>query len=187
MTIIQTSRLTLRSVTRDDAPDFARLCNDKTIARHTARIPHPYSLEDAAAFTKHLEEAALTGTEFAFAICLGEIMIGCCGADKNAENTAEIGYWVGADHRGIGVASEAARAITQFALQRLGVKTVTAGYFIDNPASGRVLEKIGFIKTGETAPLFSLGRGEEAAAVRMVLDQSSFTPGEFSLIDENDS
>ena len=178
MTVIQTKRLSLHPVTRHDAPQFATLCNDETIARNTARIAHPYSLEDAITFATHLEKAGKEGKEFAFAIRLNGAMIGCCGANKNAPDTAEIGYWVGADHRGIGIASEAAIAITQFALKGLGVKTVTAGYFDDNPASGRVLEKVGFVKTGEIASLFSLGRGEEANTIRMVLDQSRFSPVE---------
>lgn len=57
---------------------------------------------------------------------------------------------------------------------RLNAKIVTAGYFIDNPASARVLQKLGFRETGEIVKTHSLGRGCEVDTPRMVLRAEDF-------------
>ena len=70
----------------------------------------------------------------------------------------ELGYWVAAGARGRGVATEAAGAATLFAFERLAAETVLAGHFTDNPASGRVLAKLGFELVGpQMLPSMVLG------------------------------
>ncbi len=174
MTIIKTRRLTLRPIEKADAARFAVLCNDEDIARNTARIPYPYTRQDADVFVDQLIRARINGDEHAFAVCRNAEIIACAGALQTDTSTWEIGYWVGADYRRQGVASEAADAITQFAIRALGAETVTAGYFADNPASGRVLEKVGFHYAGERAMMHSRGRGEEIEAVRLMLNVIDF-------------
>ena len=174
MTLIRTSRFLLRPIEAADAPVFARLCNDALIARNTARIPHPYTLEDAEFFTAARARAFALGTEFAFAVCdVGEI-VACCGVMRITNEMFELGYWVAMAARGNGVATEAAAAVAHFAFTRLGAGAVAAGHFTDNPASGRVLEKAGFRYTGETRKQFSLGRGGESDSLRMTLAREDF-------------
>lgn len=173
MTLLQTHRFVLRPVDPADAPVFATLCNDDLIARNTARIPHPYALTDAESFTAYAARAFEAGTEHVFAICDAGDIVGCCSVTRITNELYELGYWVAMAARGCGVATEAARAAAQFAFDALGADEVLAGHFTDNPASGRVLEKLGFTQTG-TRKQFSLGRGGEAECVRMSLNRAAF-------------
>ncbi len=174
MTFIKTNRFLLRPVDVDDAPAFAALCNDEMIARNTARIPYPYTLEDAEIFTKTAAAAFRNGKEHAFAVCEQDTIIACCGVMRITNILFELGYWVSLPARGRGVATEAAHAVSHFAFSTLRAETLLAGHFADNPASGRVLEKIGFRKTGDTRLQFSLGRGGEAQSLRMKLSREAF-------------
>ena len=174
MTLIKTNRFLLRSVDEADAPVFALLCNDELIARNTARIPHPYSLEDAEFFAAGRAKAFALGTEYAFAVCDAGEIVGCCGVARITNEMFELGYWVAMAARGCGVATEAAEAVSQFAFAKLGARIVAAGHFTDNPASGRVLAKVGFRYTGETRKQFSLGRGGEFDSRRMSLARDEF-------------
>ena len=59
-------------------------------------------------------------------------------------HSAEVGYWLGEAHWGNGYASEALRALTRYAFEELGLRRLSAGVFGHNPASARVLEKVGY-------------------------------------------
>jgi RimJ/RimL family protein N-acetyltransferase len=165
---IETARLVLRAPTASDAPRLAPLIDDFDIARMTTRIPHPYGLADAEAFlagqqaidggidrTLHVETQA------------GEL-IGAVGAHLRDGPFPEIGYWIAREHWGRGYATEAAAAIRDWARRMFGCRAIVAGHFADNPASGRVLEKCGFLYTGAVQQRFSLARGDEAATRMMV-------------------
>jgi RimJ/RimL family protein N-acetyltransferase len=173
MAVIYTKRFALRPITEDDAPVFARLCNDETIARNTARIPHPYTIENAVAFTRYAVSAVAEKHEYHFAVCEDDEIIGRCGVMRDNDDW-EIGYWVAAAARGNGVATEIAGATTQFAIEALQAKIVTAGYFFDNPASAKVLEKLGFRATGESREIFSLGRDCTVETPQMTLRATDF-------------
>ncbi len=174
MTVIKTRRLVLRPIRQGDAARFAELCNDREIAHNTTRIPMPYTARHAKEFTGYAAHATANGDEFPFAVCREGEIIACAGLTPRGGKSCELGYWVGADYRGRGIASEAAGALTQFAFDTLGAETVAAGYFPDNPASGRVLEKLGFLPTGETALIMSIGRGCEVDTVRMKVGAEVF-------------
>src|SRR5262249_9797209 len=112
--------------------------------------------------------------ECVFAVDLpGEGMIGCVGAHPGKRGpksgAAEIGYWFGRPFWGRGYASEAGSA---FVTEASKYWPLGAGHFVDNPASGRVLEKAGFAYTGETVEMFSLARGARVACRRMRHDGS---------------
>jgi RimJ/RimL family protein N-acetyltransferase len=94
----------------------------------------------------------------------GEGVIGCVGAHAQKEGGFEIGYWFGRPYWGLGYGSEAVGAFVAEA-RRLG--PLAAGHFVDNPASGRLLRKVGFEYTGEVKRMFSMGRGESVDAKRM--------------------
>ena len=113
MTLLQTHRFLLRPIEQSDAPVFARLCNDELIARNTARIPYPYTLEDAEIFTKTAAAAFRHGKEYAFAVCEQDAVIACCGVMRITNILFELGYWVSLPARGRGVATEAAHAVSQ--------------------------------------------------------------------------
>jgi len=174
MATIEIDNLLLRPLEETDAPRIAVLCNDETLARNTSRLPHPYTLEDARRFIERAQREAATGAEYRFGVCNEGTLIACAGVMPQENGDVELGYWVGADARGRGVATKAAVAAIAYAFDRLGAAGVGAGYFKDNPASARVLEKLGFKPTGEVIMTPSLARGEEVETIRLSLQPADF-------------
>ena len=77
------------------------------------------------------------------------------------EKNAEIGYWIGKPHWNIGYCSEALQAMIRYYYEIKDFQTLWADFFIDNPASGRVMEKCGFIDTGKENICSNLFHGED--------------------------
>ncbi|MFQ5563758.1 MAG: GNAT family N-acetyltransferase [Parvularculaceae bacterium] len=157
---LTTVRFSLTPVAPADAPRIAELCDDRDIAENSARIPHPYTLEDAKRFIDYAEKAFASGGEYVFGVRENGALIACAGVLCGGDSF-DLGYWVGAAYRGRGVATEAARRVVRFAFEGLGAKRITAGHFINNPASGKVLSNIGFKPTGETEMIFCQARGRK--------------------------
>jgi len=165
---IETARLRLTPASGDYADRAIPIINDFDIARMTSRIPHPYGPAEAEAFRQSLGKAQSHDSLLQIETREGEL-IGAVGASlDDGELFPEIGYWIARDHWGRGYATEAAGAIRDWARRMFGVRAVIAGHFTDNAASGRVLEKCGFLYTGEVRQRFSLARGE-AATTRMMV------------------
>ena len=170
---IETERLILRPLDIGDAPAICHHCRDGSVARNTARIPAPYPLLAAELYILSARAGAGRRASFVYAITekgSGK-MVGASGVFKrNADATDwEIGYWVGPEARGRGIAPEAAAELIRAAAADLAPQRIIAGHFDDNPASGRVLEKLGFAYTGETTRLFCMGRLAYATSLDMAL------------------
>jgi RimJ/RimL family protein N-acetyltransferase len=144
LAVIETERLVLRAPCPDDAEELASHINDRRIAVNTARIPYPYSVEDAEQFIAAVNRR---DGEVAFLITLDDALIGGCGVARS-DSGPELGYWVGVPFWGQGFATEAARAVIDYAFGSLGHDVLEAGARVSNPASRRVLEKCGFQWTG---------------------------------------
>ena len=142
--VLKTDRLVLRAPRTDDASVMVRLLADRRIAINTARIPHPYAIDDAEQFIASVNR--LDG-EATFVITLDGTPIGVCGVEPR-EGGPEIGYWIGVSYWGQGYGTEAARALIDYAFGELQHETLQAGARVSNPASRRVLEKCGFQWTG---------------------------------------
>ena len=166
--VIESRRLALHAPAFQDAPRLAALANDPDIARMTTSLPHPYTIEAAEAFIARVagQDPRRASTFLIEHEDLGPV--GTIGLACGDEPWPEIGYWIGRPYWGRGLATEAVEALLAWAARRQGRRVVVAGHFADNPASGRVLEKAGFLYTGETRRQFSLARGEAAPARRMV-------------------
>ena len=89
-------------------------------------------------------------------------LVGGIGFGPVPEGGTEIGYWIARSHWGRGYATEAGRAAVAMARDTLRLRKLHSGHFLDNPASGRVLGKLGFRDLGMVVPRFSAGRGETA-------------------------
>ena len=142
--VLETERLILRAPRRGDVKAIASLLDDRRIAANTARIPHPYSASDAEQF---IASANRQDGEATFMIFTGDKLIGGCGIDPR-EDAPEIGYWLGVAYWGHGYATEAVRALVDYAFGELCHETLGAGARVTNPASRRVLEKCAFQWTG---------------------------------------
>ncbi len=148
---VQTARLTLRPFRLEDAPECARLAGDRDIASTTLVIPHPYRLEDATNWISHHQSAFDSGRAVQFATCLRSTgqLVGCMGLVLQPEHDrAELGYWIGKPFWGNGYATEAAAAATGYAFSTLRYNRVFAYHYSRNPASGRILAKIGMRHDG---------------------------------------
>jgi RimJ/RimL family protein N-acetyltransferase len=144
--VLETERLVLRAPRLEDAKAIAALANDRRIAENTRRIPHPYTRVDAEDF---IASVAAGAREVAFVVTLAQgPLIGACGLAMTDGPTPELGYWVGAPFWGKGFATEAARALIDYAFTDLGHDAVQSAARVTNPASRRVLEKCGFQWTG---------------------------------------
>ena len=112
----------------------------------TGTIPHPYSEDMAIDWIESLQE----GEEgVAFAVDLGGALIGCIGYRATEKDHAEMGYWIGKPYWGLGYATEAARALILYAFAKERFDYLTVGHFKENPASARVIAKLGFEPSGE--------------------------------------
>lgn len=158
-----TPRLRLRLPREGDAEILAELSTDLAVARMVTRIPYPNT---AQGVREALVAQALSG-EFARVIDDGAVQ-GMCGLGPRG-----IGYWLAARARGKGYASEAAQALLAHAFGPLRRRRVEAGVFQDNPASLRVLTRLGFRTTGAHRA-FSLGRGEEADGWDLEIDRETW-------------
>jgi RimJ/RimL family protein N-acetyltransferase len=166
----RTERLLLRPGWAEDAPALFRAIADEGIIRNLSSPPWPYSLANAEAFLA-TERSTSDASFLVFRRTRGAPeLIGCTGLGRRPNGEVELGYWIARPHWGLGYATEAAQAVVDIARDALRLPSLTAGHFTDNPASGRVLEKIGFKPTGLVAPRYSAGRREAAPSRLLRLD-----------------
>jgi len=159
--ILETGRLLLRPPRAADISRFLPLLADFDVAKNLARVPHPYTEDDGCAFIVQAARGWSAGEDLAFAILrkTPSAYIGACGVHpparpkplRRGEGPArgwEFGYWLGKPYWGQGYATEAAGRLVEFAFDELKAEQLRAGWYYDNPASGRVLEKLGCVPDG---------------------------------------
>lgn len=148
---LKTQRLLLRPFVLADAKEVQRQAGDSEIASTTLNIPHPYKDGLAEAWILGHPRGFAEGRFVVFAIVRrsDEVLVGCMGLTiEREDNRAEMGYWVGRSYWGQGYATEAARALLRYAFADLGLVRAHASYLARNPASGRVMEKVGMVREG---------------------------------------
>jgi RimJ/RimL family protein N-acetyltransferase len=166
--VISTLRLRLRALKSDDAVRMALLADDAGVGRMTTQMPWPYGAADAERFLRRAQVNDLA-REAVFAIEAPKPgLIGLVGFHPSNAGRAELGYWLGRPYWGQGYATEAVRAALAWARDVWGRRMVMAGHFTDNPASGAVLCKTGFLYTGEVQRRWSLARAAVADTRMMV-------------------
>ena len=141
-----TERLVLRSLTLEDATDVQRLAGEYDIASMVCAIPHPYEDGMAEEWIRacHNDYQKDNALNFAITLKADANLIGAIGIGLDPENErAELGYWIGKPYWNCGYATEAAQAVVAYSFQVLKLNRIYAYHFTRNPASGRVLEKIG--------------------------------------------
>jgi len=148
---ILTRRLVLRPFVIADAKDVMRLAGDKSIAANTLNIPHPYQAgmaeEWIASHPGKFEKGELAN--FAITLAADQSLIGAIGLTiVPAHFRAELGYWIGRPFWGNGFATESGKAVLKYGFETLGLERIHAGHFSNNPASGKVMEKLGMRHEG---------------------------------------
>jgi RimJ/RimL family protein N-acetyltransferase len=145
----------LRPYRSGDASALCAVADDFEVARWMVRrFPHPYTLRDAEEWIA-IAMADARGQIFAIEVdgaIAGGITVEPLGAERTG--TALFGYWLGRAYWGRGIATEAARMLSDFALQSGDLRRLEATVFGPNAASARVLEKCGFTLEGRSPELY---------------------------------
>jgi [ribosomal protein S5]-alanine N-acetyltransferase len=147
---ITTRRLILRQFTLDDAPAIQRLAGAPEIAAGTF-IPHPYEDGMAEQWITSQQADYKEGKLINFAVVLADeqSLIGSIAMKLYpSHRNGQLGYWIGVPYWGQGYCTEAAWAVLQFGFTQLDLQRVRAAHFKRNPASGRVMQKIGMQHEG---------------------------------------
>lgn len=138
MKVIETERLRLRPLAKDDASDITRLIGQWEVIRWLTSPPWPYRHEDAEAYME------MDACKEAFAITRDNQFMGVAGLhSSDTYPGTELGYWLGVPFHGKGYMTEAAQAVVDFHFDQ-GAQALYSGYLIGNQPSANVLAKLGF-------------------------------------------
>jgi RimJ/RimL family protein N-acetyltransferase len=165
--VVATERLILRGPVRNDAVALAHLLGDLNVAGMTSQIPHPYGMAEAewwldrAMKCDFQDEAQFVIEHRSFGV------VGGLSFDPGDRN--ELGYWIGRPYWNRGYATEAVRGAMKWAKRDWRRNVVVAGHFADNPASGQVLCKAGFLYTGDVEKRPSVARARDDVPTRMMV------------------
>ncbi len=146
---LKTPRLLLRPFRLADAPRVQQLAGDPAIAATTLNIPHPYEDGMAEAWIRSHPESFAKRDHLAFAITRQDktedgALIGAIGLTLALPHArGELGYWIGKPYWGQGYCTEAGHAILRYGFETFELRRIFARYMVSNPASGRVMEKLG--------------------------------------------
>lgn len=148
---LETQRLLLRPFCQNDAAEVTRLAGDRSVASTTSNIPHPYDEKMACEWIERHQPVFEKDEGVALAITLkadGSLVgaISLMGMVKG--HRAELGYWIGKPYWSLGYCTEAAREVLGYAFGVLRLSRVHASHFTRNPASGRVMQKVGMSREG---------------------------------------
>lgn len=172
---IETERLLLRRWKLSDADALYKYACDPEVGPHAGWPPHQ-SVEESKMIIRELFT-----NDYTWAVILKETNepIGCMGyypfGKSNIEigkNDAEVGYWIGKPHWNKGYCTEALQAMIRYCYEKKNFQTLWADFFIDNPASGRVMEKCGFTDTGKENYCSNLYHGEDRPVHIMKLEKN---------------
>ncbi len=143
--IVDADSCLVRPYRESDLEALARQGDDKSIASHLRDgFPNPYTLSDARSW---LDFVATQDPASNFAIEVDGAFAGGIGFTEKCNVhrfTAEVGYWLGREYWGRGIATDALRAFAPWLFATKGLLRLEALVFDGNPASRRVLEKAGF-------------------------------------------
>lgn len=151
--------LKLRPLAMADAPVISRYTSDPAVARMTSALPQPNPVVAVEGWLLINQARKPLKRDFIYGMEAEGELVGVIGAHKRENGAVELGYWVGRPFWGRSHASDAVRALAQEA-KALG--PLEARHYVDNPASGRVLKKAGFVYTGAIEKRFALARGASA-------------------------
>src|SRR3954452_1998403 len=177
MMFARTPRLLLRPGFPEDALALATAIADESIVRNLATVPWPYSMRDAEAFLASPRDPILPSLLIFERGTGAPQLVGACGLSRRPSGSVEMGYWIARPLWCRGYATEACTAL-RYRARTLGLGSLEGSHFVDNPASARVLEKLGFEPLGLIAPRMSCARGQDVPARLMRLQLRGEVPSE---------
>lgn len=170
--LLTTSRLRLRSPGIGDATRLAELLDNFAVAGNLARVPHPYSLEDAHEWLGKWPANAQP-SETNFIIDLNDQgAIGVIGFHLR-DGLANIGYWLGEPFWDQGIMTEAMVGATDWFFDVTGTDSIGSGVFHFNMASLAIQQKLGFVETGRSM-IHCLARAKDIEHIDTELTRDAF-------------
>ena len=143
--ILLSPRLGMRAPHEDDIDALAHLANNANIANMVARMPHPYTVADAADFVRRTRAGAIGKCVYAITKADNGAFLGCCGIEPHEDGrTVELGYWLGEPYWNQGYATEAAHALIDMVFRTRDIEQIDARCRVMNIPSRRVIQKCGF-------------------------------------------
>jgi ribosomal-protein-alanine N-acetyltransferase len=149
--ILETTRLILREWTNDDTENLFEICSDAQVMKYLGTGKPYENLEQAREFLRWATAYQLENGFCRWAVTLKENkkIIGSCGfARPHGTEEIELGYLLAQNFWGNGFATEAAQACLNYGFGKLGFHEIIAMTDLENVASQKVLEKIGFVQRG---------------------------------------
>jgi len=146
---LDTARLKMRPYTEADIPELLPLIGTREVAATTLRIAHPYTEQDARDFLALAQEPGKIWLAITLRSDGDGRQIGGIGLRVDGQHQhAELGYWLGVPYWGQGYATEAAREMLRYGFEELALHRIFASHFKHNPASGKILRKLGMRHEG---------------------------------------
>lgn len=147
---METERLRLRKILLDDLEDMHAIMGDAEVAKHMNWQAHE-SISRTAETIDRIVKDYETGDGFRWAIALksSDRFIGFMNCKPEfRQNRVNLGYWLGRPYWNGGYMTEAVHAVIRLCFEKLAVNRVEAEHFVENPASGKVMEKAGMAYEG---------------------------------------
>lgn len=164
---LQTQRLLLRLFTLNDAPEICALAGDPAVADTTLAIPQPYEQDDAQRWVLRQREQIKRGRVVVLAIerRADQQLVGAASLFlRLAHRRGELGYWIGKPYWNTGYATEAASMLIGYGFETLKLNRIYARHMTRNPASARVLAKLGMTHEATLRQhIYKAGRFEDIA------------------------
>lgn len=173
--VLLSQRLVLRAPHEEDIDALSHLANNANIATMVSRMPHPYTVTDAADFVRRTKAGEIGKCVYAITGGDNGAFLGCCALEPHHEDhqTLELGYWLGEPHWNQGYATEAAHALIDMAFRTRDIDQIDARCRVTNIASRRVIQKCGFQFQG-SGMVASLALGGMVAVEWFRLDRKTW-------------
>ncbi len=174
--ILETDRIKLRHWKESDANDLYEAAKNPNIGLNAGWTPH----KDINESKEIIKTIFNNDSVYAIELKTNEKVIGCIGYltnDKSnlknlKENEVEVGYWISEDYWNKGICTEALKLLIKYCFDIKKYNIIWGTYFLDNLASGRVMEKCGFQKTKDQIYLENLKEGKNRLVQIMKLENN---------------
>lgn len=178
----RTPRLLLRPGWPEDAPALSRAIGEEAVVRNLTRAPWPYALGDAQRFLAREDHPSLPSFLITARTASSARIIGGIGLNADGtDGSVELGYWIARPYWGLGFATEAGAAVVALARDSLRLRRINAWHYLDNPASGHVLTKLGFNPSGHISQRHSIARNRADGCAHYVLEMDESADGPMPL------
>jgi len=150
---METERILLRPWRDDDAETLFKYASDPEVGPRAGWPPHK-SVEESLEIIRTVFH---NDTTWAIELKATGEAIGCIGYLPSSgcpiparEGEPLVGYWIAKPYWNQGICTEALKLVIEHIRKTTNIPSLVCGHFVENPASGRVMEKCGFVPTGET-------------------------------------